>query len=118
MHNLSFHPESHRVSETDLTLYFLVPDADDSVVPIAMETMNAALVATMAKVLAYLTVHPEAINYKLLNRDDPYTSPPEIQGCFLGITHWPVGDHSAIQLISRLVTDIDSGTVIRRRHFH
>ena len=80
----------YSVPGTSVTIDFAIPDADNSSIPIPEVAMVSALTLTIEKLVTYIRAYPEVVNHILLNPDDPYSSPKEVQSCTFGVTHWPV----------------------------
>ena len=80
----------YRVIGTNITLSFVLPDQGARGAPIESTAMEGALEITLLNLLVFIQLYPGANNSILLNPDDPYMSPSEIQGCYFGVTHFPV----------------------------
>lgn len=53
------------------------------------QDMARTILQTQVKLRRYIATHYQAANDVLFHSDDPYTSEPDLTGCFFAVMNWP-----------------------------
>ena len=71
--------------------------------------MQQTLLQTRLRLRQYIRAHWHLDDEALFAYDDPYTSDPDLHGCFFGINHYPDGPIDPRHLTYRMVENVLKG---------